>query len=634
MNSIFQALILFLVFYFNFYSFGNIFIRKLRFNNPGFSFILSLFIGISINVSIIYFLGLIFGIKSYFLSYLFLLFGILNIRPSLNSFRDFLSLIKKEKFYYLTLLFFSLIYSSTVFLSGIKINNQLYFQEFHDSVWHLALINNLKNSFPPVHPSSFLFDLKNYHYFYDLLIAIISRNYFLNVSVLYFQFFNLFISISLGLSAYLFGRKIITKQIGLLLVFFIFFAGSFAYLIPFFIKGNSWGESSFWVSQTFGTLVNPQLIYSFSLLFIILTLILYLEKKLKNSIFIHLIISFLIASSMGFKSYAFLVYACLYSFYLLFSFIQNKNKNNLIALLILVVISLPFYFTLSSVGKSPFFYQALWYIDTMVEAPDRLNKVEWKLAEDTYRFMGNNFGVLRIKIREIIIFYLGNLGIRFLFILFLGKILKFKSRLTISIFITLIISSVFPLLFLQTGVVWNSIQFWYYVLILADILISLSLYYFLKNKRIYFQIIIIFLIFILAIPTFVKHYIGKISNYKQKSYAETILFRQIGNNQKVLICPGDHDLYKTSYLSAYTAAQNYLANPTQLNIIDIDFQQLEQNLIQIFDANKKTELNDLVLQNKINYIVCDKPEYEDFIKNLNSQPNLIYQNLIIKSVNN
>ncbi|NMB56782.1 hypothetical protein GYA19_02485 [Candidatus Beckwithbacteria bacterium] len=633
MNYILQIIIFLFVFYWQFYAFGLFFLDLLRIKlNHLESFLLALISGICLNAVIIFLLGFLIGEKAYYLSFLFLALGISHYQNAWQNSLLVYKSILKNKIYFLLIFIFSLIYGSSLFFSGIKINGQIVFQEFHDSIWHLALINSLKNSFPPIHPSSFLYTLKNYHYFYDLLLAVLSKNYLLDVFLLYFQIFIPVISLFLGFCSFIFIKKLTNKNFGILMTFFVFFAGSFTYFIPLFLPGNTWGESNFWVSQTFGTLVNPQLIFSFSILFAILILLLNLKNK-KSDFKLHLLIIILLVSAMGFKSYAFLVFGCFYCFYLLCDFVENKNKRSFIYLFLLGLFSLSFYLLLSKPGQNLFFYKPFWYLDTMVEAPDRLNLIKWKLEEEYYWWLGKPIQAISFKVREFLIFFFGNLGIRFIFLFSIIKLIKFNKKLVIPMFMSLLLFAFFPLFFLQVGTVWNSIQFWYYVLIFADILVVLSLYFLFQQLKLqYLKLFILILIFALAIPTFIQFYQGKIiKGFKLDPEVETF-FRTIGEKQRVLVCPSSDFIYDTSFLTAFYNSSNYLTNKGQLNLIDIKSEKMENDLKNLLSENNKDKMDLFLRENQINYIICDNHDWQKFVNSLNQNEMKVLDKYYIKPV--
>ena len=86
---------------------------------------------------------------------------------------------KKIIFLILIAVFFQ---SSLLFLSGVKTPEGIVFQPlgYHDGVWHLALISELKRNLPPNHPNFFGARLINYHYLWDLILAVLSKIFLLD----------------------------------------------------------------------------------------------------------------------------------------------------------------------------------------------------------------------------------------------------------------------------------------------------------------------------------------------------------------------------------------------------------------------------------------------------------------------
>jgi hypothetical protein len=617
MNELLQLPLILAVFTFQFYSVGLLFVRKIKLKTLE-RIILGLVLGLCIYVGLVFLLGFLWGIKAYYLSYLFFFIGILNCRENWHTLKAGYREIVKAKWHFFTISLFSVVYASTTFLTGLKVGDTYIFQEFTDGLWHIALINVLKTSFPPLHPSSFLFNLSGYNYFYDLLIASISKIYLLDSIFLYFRFFPVFIAFLLGSSAYLFLKTTSNSKNALLLTFFIYFTGSFAYLIPLFLPGNSWGESSFWVSQTFGTIVNQQLILSFGILFAILILLRKLDEHCDN-FYYHFLICVLISASLGFKSYAFMAFCCLYAIYQIVSYFKTRSVRQILPLVILLLLSTPFYLLMSGkTQKFPFFYQPFWFLDTMVLAPDRLNLVEWKMREDMYWFLGKPVHAMWIKAKEFFVFVFGNLGMRSVFVILLPFVFRYEKRLILSILGTFIILALFPLFFLQNGGVWNSIQFWYYALILANILAVLSLNtLFVKVKHTSLKVIILLIVVGLSLPTFVKFYAGKVSSFRKidAGFVESLDFKP---NSRTLICPRSDFIFNDSFLTAYYDSRNYLSHPGQLQLVGIDPKSIEESLINMLDKGNPTHLKELLSTHNIRYAVCKNENWSKKLESVKS----------------
>lgn len=566
---------------------------------------------IAINSSIFFLGGQVIGVKIYYFSLIPLAIGLSQLKYLFIEIKFLWQQVLNNKFLSLLTFFSILTFYATIAFSWIKVNGDLLIQsgQLHDSAWHIALINQLVKAIPPEHPSDFTLTVTNYHYFYDLIIAGIVKVFNLSTSNLYFQFFPLILSSLLAGSAIGLGKRLGGLITAKYLLFSTFFAGSFAYLIPLFFPNNIWHDSSFWVSQTFGMLVNPQIILSLSFVMIILLLMHISLTEKKNlpktrgyEIAFQLFLIILIASSLGIKSYSFVVLSFMYGVYLLIKLIIERNLWPIAYGAILTVISLPFLWLITGFNSSSFIYEPLWFINTMVEALDRLNHLEWKFLEDYYRYKKVWYRLWELKARQILIFFIGNLGIRFtgLGVITLLLLKKIKAySIYVIILIGFLFSSIFPLFFLQRGMVWNSIQFWYYSLIFANIFAAIFLSWIhkkIKNKFLLSFFIIV--IVALAVPTVVS--VAKIKYFEPEVIPadELLMLEKIKPNDLVVVDPRSNTYFQTSMVSAITGARIVYANPVQLELFDLDDIEREYKILDLVER-KHIELKNLYPQAKI-----------------------------------
>lgn len=563
---------------------------------------------------VIVFLGLLVGPLAYLILIPISIVGLKYLPSSISIIKQLIFKAKKKKWVALFLIFSTLALISTISLSGIHWRGSLYFQEVHDSVWHLSLIKNLQQSIPPQHPSHPPIILQNYHYFYDVLLASIVYLTSVSASILYFQIFPLILSFLLVSQAYLLGRRIYREKTGLFLVFFTVFGGSFAYLIPLFLPDQPWHESSFWVSQTFVMMVNPQIIFSLALTLSILSLL----TQFKESVFKDLMIILMIAGSIGFKSYSFVVLSVIYGSYLLLKIIKRRTLKPILWGVVFSLLSLPFVWLITGFETGSFFYEPLWFINTMIESPDRVNHIIWKFMEDHYVYTHNWPRLIWLKTREILIFFFGNLGSRSIFILLPVLLVKKKQSLKNSDILILsvvgfLFSSIFPLLFLQRGIVWNSIQFWYYALIFANILASIFLSNFLIEKSKLINIVVILLLIIISIPTTFKTLVSKIQPNNIYSQEKISLLNSFSDSTMILVCPENTDLYNTLFIHAYSPAQVYMINPVQLQILAKDSYVIK-NYEDLFAKNNDKAILEIVRNNQVTDVLCSDKNQTQFLE--------------------
>lgn len=584
-------------------------------------------VGFSFLGSFLFILGQLIDIYSYYSLYLIMPIGIYFSFINRQIYTHAFTIFFRNRILGIFGLISALMMAMTLTFSWININDTLYIQngQVHDSVWHIALIENLHRSIPPIHPSSYEQVLTHYHYFYDIIIAGFSKSLFIESTILYFQVYPLYLTLLLVSSIFIFCNTFKQKYITYFALLFTFYGGGFTYLLPLFLEGHNSQESSFWVSQTFSMMLNPQLIYSFSLLFVVLFLFkTYETMNAKSVTTINILIIFLSITSIGFKSYSFVILLVLYFTFNFFQFIKKPNKKSIFYSFLTILLSIPLYILVVGLSKeSTFFYSPLWYVNSMIEAEDRLNFVKIKLVEDFYRADGQMHKVYFIKTLEIIVFYVGNLGSRIVFLLlplviFIKKY-KFKEVwLSLILLVGFIATSVFPLLFLQTGTVWNSIQFWYYSLILVNILAAFTVNSLLATtKNRYIKIGIIITLIATTVIPFVQTMPNKIPVFEKMEPTTMVPLKELNPQDKVLICAKGWHLYTNSLVLAITKAQPYFADVGQLSLTGTNgILEKEAYINDLFDDITLERLQTFIEQNNITALVCKQDENEGKLRTL------------------
>jgi hypothetical protein len=352
----------------------------------------------------------------------------------------------------------------------------------HDGVWHLALINQLLNQSPPQNPILSGKLLQNYHYLYDLLVAVVSQFTGVFPVDLLFREFPLLFGLLLGvgtlsiLNLLLERRNFLVSGISLYLVYT---AGSFGWIVEM-LKHQGWnGESDFWANQAISFNLNPPFMISLLIVVAVIELLVLFQKHQQKLLLLPIII--LTGSLLEFKAYA----AILMGLTLLVLVIIKafKKDYSLISVLIgmgvfTLVLLVPNYPSISAIfqtGSGVFEFAPFWFIHSMIDSPDRLGITRLALT----RMSGyENENILKIIYAEglgVLLFIFGNLGVRLL-----GFAAFFNRRLWshfgfLIIFIFSIFSILIPLLFIQKGTPWNTIQFFYYFLFFGSLLSAIVL---------------------------------------------------------------------------------------------------------------------------------------------------------------
>jgi hypothetical protein len=504
-----------------------------------------------------------------------------------------------------------------MFRSGLKYEYGLGFwgPNGHDAIWHLSLINQLKEQIPPKNPIYSGTLLNNYHWGFDFLVALISNLTKLNASILYFQILPVVFSLLIGFLSYKLVFLITKNNItSLFFVFLNYFAGSFGWIYTLITSHQIAGESLFWSMQSISTLLNPP--FALSLIIILIGLIIWHKYHSSNSIKTAILIGLIFGILSGVKVYAGVLIGLALSFNWLLNAIRSKKifGFNFIICLVTGLTSMIILLLLGVLkGNQLLEFKPFWFINSMIESVD---KFYWpKLA--SFRFNQTNvFISIIIEIGLVFIFLIGNLGTRFLGLLtFLSK--KIRKNIThfdqLIIFIFLF-SFLIPLLFVQKGTAWNTIQFFYYFLFFANFYLAI----FLSNLWSKHKIIVLFLLFISCLTSIstLKDYFGNPPpSFLPNSEIEALNF--LKNQPKGFVLTYPYDKYKkdkmttpiplyayetTAYVSAFSHQQTFLEDEMNLDITGFNWQSRRLDEEKFFSSHDNFFARGFLLNNNIDYI--------------------------------
>lgn len=493
--------------------------------------------------------------------------------------------------------------------SGSIVDGNLLFwsSNGHDGMWHIALMEEFKKGFPFQNPVFSGEKLVNYHFFSDIAPAIISKYLPLSDLDLYFRIFPLIYSVFLGASAYFLTKKI-TKNFtaSIWAVVFTYFAGSFGFVI-----GK--GESVFWATQIQSASGNPPQIVSD---FLVLTFLYYVYSYFEKKDFKKILISIMILGTLAeFKVYAAIVLlgAALFS-----GFWQIAIPAGVLAAVL--------YLPNSSGGTSFLIFQPWWYIRTMIVEPSRLNWIDEELKRQTYVAENNWKRVISIEIVGFLIFFFGNLGMRFIGLWDFARnsITSFKNRFNLMFILVIIMSLVLPLLFLQKGVASNTSQFLQYFILLFGILAGISVSRLLKLLKYPVpQLFASMLLVALMVPTQVgllKDFYGTPANPRgpfakvtSQELAALSFLKQNSSPDSVILTPptgsvqenGTPDIWAwadTGYIAALSGRREYFADKEQVDIMGYNFTSRAEIEKKVFTDTNPGEVGSLIKSSGANYI--------------------------------
>lgn len=513
--------------------------------------------------------------------------------------------------------------------SGIYLNENLFFwsSHGHDSSWHIALLEEIKKGYPLQNPVLAGEKLVNYHFFSDIAPAFFSKYFYITNLDSYFRFFPFLYSLLLGLSAYFLGKKLGNSYLsGLSTVFFVYFSGSFGYIVTYLQNKTIGGESIFWGTQIQSSSGNPpQIISNFIVLTFLYLFLLFLNKPANKVIIVCTII--LAGSLAGFKIYASVVLLGSLGLLGIYQIIREKKFFIMAITLFSGLLSVAIYLPNSLNSTGFLIYEPWWYIRTMVVTPDHLNWLDMELRRQTYISEGNLKRVIQLELTAFLIFFFGNLGMKFLGFWQFIKMLKglVKNYFSQLFILMIVISFIMPMLFLQKGVASNTSQFLQYFLLLFCLLSGVSVYQILnKLKHPLLKISIGLLIIILAVPT----QVGLLYNFYNRTPVakiskleiEALSYLKDNSNSSSVILTAPYNRYlelgsstpyiwdwsDSAYVAAFSSRRTYFSDMEQVDIMGYNFKERLNNQEFLFITNDPQEFIKRLKEDKITHLYFPK----------------------------
>jgi len=524
------------------------------------------------------------------------------------------TLLKNHKLALVIILTGSLSWSLTMIRSGLVYSYGAGFwgPNGHDGIWHIALIKQIAqgNFQMPVFAGE---ALKNYHIGFDLLVAILHRVTTVPVMNLYFQILPPTMAVSVGILVYKLINSWQNEKAALWSLFFVYFGGSLGWLISFVRNQTFYGESMFWSQQAVSTLINPPFALSLVILMLALTNLQQYISHSDNKNFLFSLLLFGVLIEI--KAYAGALALGALFVTAIFRFIVTKKYDLLLMFLGSSVLSLLIFLPLNQNSGSLLVFKPFWFLETMMGLSDRFGWQRFYEAMLAYRSGNIWIKAIAAYLTAFFIFIIGNFGIRMISLLHLIKLSKnYKKIDEINIFLLSIFGAgIFvPMLFLQKGTPWNTIQFFYYSLFIAAIYAGVSMQY--VNK--YLKIFIIVFTIPTSFATLNYHYLTSTPPARVPDYElEALEFLKGQSGGIVLTYPFDEkevakaeaprplrQYVSTAYASAYTGKLVYLEDEINLNITDYDWKTRRQNVLDFYKSLDHEYVYNFLRDNNISYI--------------------------------
>lgn len=490
----------------------------------------------------------------------------------------------------------------------------------HDGVWHIALAESFtRGSFEM--PTFAGAGLQNYHIGFDLILSLINKLTKIPIPTLYFQIIPPILALLIGIMTY----KVVyswtkSKKASFWSIFFVYFGGSFGWLVTLLRGEGIGGESMFWSQQAISTLINPP--FAFSLVGLLFGINI-LFKKQKN-IFDYLLCILFFGTLIQIKAYAGLLTLGALLVSGLWRFFREKKADFIFIFSGSLALSLLLLIPFNKDPQNLLVFQPFWFLETMMGFADRLNWPRFYSAMTNYRLGGVWIKAGAAYLVAFLLFWYGNIGTRLVKELLIFRWLKnFRTLGWPEVFISSIViaGGLIPMFFLQKGTPWNTIQFFYYSLFFSGILAGVGI---LELEKLFATSTIKFtkiLIVVFAIPTTIvtlRHYLpSRPPAMLPGGEQEALKFLSKQPNGVVLTYPFDKEkaseaevnpprplyLYEsTAYVSAFSQKPTFLEDEINLEITGYDWKQRRQDVANFFLSTKQDETASFLQKNRIAFI--------------------------------
>lgn len=398
---------------------------------------------------------------------------------------------------------FAILFSLTVTTSGWIINGSMVLKGVNavDGIWNLALIEELKTTFPPQHPAIAGVPLRGYHFLYNLLVADFSRLTDVSTIELHFHFIAIVMSFLLVYGIYALAVRLAKgTRHAVWATFFALAGGSFAYVLPIF-----WGKSvslddALGITQPFSLLVSPSFVLS--LLSIIYTWI-FLDEYDKRSYWLWGAFTGTFAGlAVGMKVYAGIILLPTIAWFVLVRLVTKRDWVSAVVAGITAAVTAGVFLPLNA-SYGFLRYQPLWPPHRVMQGV--LDFTRWELKRQTLESMGARLGLIKLEVIALAIFIFGNLGTRIIGLIGLCTIGKKDISMLFSfLIIGSLVSFMLPMFFLQPIGAFNMIQFFWYFLVFMGLLAGWGFSVVIGRLRTPWREVIVIIILLATLPSAVE----------------------------------------------------------------------------------------------------------------------------------
>ncbi len=500
----------------------------------------------------------------------------------------------------------------------------------HDGIWHIALIESLsRGSFDM--PTFAGVQLQNYHIGFDLFVAVLHIITRIPVSLLYFQVIPICLAFGIGMLVWhvVYEWKN-SKQAAWWSTFFVYFGGSFGWIVTLARGQGVSGESMFWSQQGVSTLINPP--FAFSLIFLLSGIFCLLRmQKTKKQLMYTLLAIACFGVLIEIKAYAGVL--ALGSLFVIgiWNFLRHKKSNVAVIFVGSMIVSVLLFIPLNHSSSSLIVFQPGWFLETMLALSDRFS---WpKLYEALMNWRSGQVYAKAVigYLVALVIFLAGNFGLRIIGLVELKNFYKSRNVDVIHLFMLSVLGGgiLAPLLFVQQGTAWNTIQFLYYSLFIASLYAGMGFASYIStvrrpNVRITLSIIVVLLTLPTTLSTLHQVYVpnrppAMLSNaelealaFLKKQDQGTVLtypFDKAKADAAVVNPPRPLYLYEsTAYVAAFSGKPVFLEDEVNLTIMSYPWKDRRALVDSFYKSGDHSYTKEFLKTNKIRYIYWIQPQ--------------------------
>lgn len=473
----------------------------------------------------------------------------------------------------------------------------------HDALWHISLAQLGFVSYPLANPFMAGHALTGYNFLLDAIILGLMK---LGISPFFAFFKALPITIAL-MFVYSVIKFSYTRTNNYLhtnlMVFFLFFGSSMSYLATLYQGGTFYYSSlrGFPVISSIyphNMFLNLQFAFSLSIILWIMILIEQKANWRKTAL-----LALLFIALFGFKFYG----GVIALLYVVLSKLSSKvSWTEILSTLVGSIAGVVFFYGVSSGATTPFVFDPFSLTRLMID--DSLLFYNHSLTLARYYLYENIAGfplrLISIELLCVLLFLIMNFGARLISLIY-------PTRANMRIWIVIVFSALAPILFVQRGGWYNTMQFLYYGVFLSGILMADVLYKIWRgNKK--WGITAILIAITLTIPNSIEQlrYINEDQNIITPSQLRAL---DILKNQPEGIVHINDPIRRDGLVPALAHKYPYYLDTDQLMVVGADYERRLEYIEKFSGGSIANIPADYFLIHK------DEPKHEDALRSLSNR---------------